>query len=641
GLVTTQANAMGQTAQLQSELNSSVKVVGDFGSTVESAAAAVTSLKAEIDSKAFAFTSKLASIETVVNAETRLRNLARCCPKRDEEQAGWRLVAIVARLPAPQEAGRRAISPDSTRATVKAPSEPPEAPMPAANAAALAQGTVFNSLMGEALPFFKGCPPSHAVLSQLMKMGGRAANGPPPVLLHGFKLGLRKRSFSSSATDQFFCNWAPVLPGAVEAEEGTTLAEARQQRRELHAQLSKAIRKNDALAVAALVQRGAPIELPFDLGYGEQGTCVDWAVASQRPQVALQLLRLADAKGHGQALAQQAVAALFWSALHGYPEEMVANQSLNDAQAAAEKLFSTCQCTTHANFNNVKDTVNTSRLVVEDNIELLKYLNCTLGLGQRSDSCVLQSAHQSSINFHTGVVVLTADTICEDSSNSGSGLGSSSGPPLLQIDAWTNFASACSCTQRQNDACNYKCNGLQEKGGQTCFTFTNLGTMTWKECVKKASALGASLCSEDYTEGDGWGGHRNGDTAERFERFYSPKFDLITSQHFCVVGKHNRVTSFDRTLCSQKAEYDGDTWWYHDAGVKYYDECVYLASSAGATIIDPVTIGMGDSIDYWTFTKHSGNVYTYYTGIDTISSHNVGCQSRGDAHKCMFGFMEV
>mmetsp|Transcript_63354 Transcript_63354/g.151403 ORF Transcript_63354/g.151403 Transcript_63354/m.151403 type:complete len:539 (+) Transcript_63354:65-1681(+) len=321
--------------------------------------------------------------------------------------------------------------------------------------------------------------------------------------------------------------------------------------------------------------------------------------------------------------------------------EMVANQSLNDAQAAAEKLFSTCQCTTHANFNNVKDTVNTSRLVVEDNIELLKYLNCTLGLGQRSDSCVLQSAHQSSINFHTGVVVLTADTICEDSSNSGSGLGSSSGPPLLQIDAWTNFASACSCTQRQNDACNYKCNGLQEKGGQTCFTFTNLGTMTWKECVKKASALGASLCSEDYTEGDGWGGHRSGDTAERFERFYSPKFDLITSQHSCVVGKHDRVTSFDRTLCSQKAEYDGDTWWYHDAGVKYYDECVYLASSAGATIIDPVTIGMGDSTDYWTFTKHSGNVYTYYTGIDTISSHNVGCQSRGDAHKCMFGFMEV
>ncbi|CAJ1438975.1 unnamed protein product, partial [Effrenium voratum] len=139
---------------------------------------------------------------------------------------------------------------------------------------------------------------------------------------------------------------APVLPGAVEAEEGTTLAEARQQRRELHAQLSKAIRKNDALAVAALVQRGAPIELPFDLGYGEQGTCVDWAVASQRPQVALQLLRLADAKGHGQALAQQAVAALFWSALHGYPEVLEGLLSRGLEVAAARPAPVAPLCTT-------------------------------------------------------------------------------------------------------------------------------------------------------------------------------------------------------------------------------------------------------------------------------------------------------
>ena len=45
-----------------------------------------------------------------------------------------------------------------------------------------------------------------------------------------------------------------------------------------------------------------------------------------------------------------------WSELQ--IKEMVANQSLNDAQAAAEKLFSTCQCTTHANFNNVKEGVS-------------------------------------------------------------------------------------------------------------------------------------------------------------------------------------------------------------------------------------------------------------------------------------------
>ena len=46
------------------------QVVGDFGSTAETAAAAATALKAEVDSKAFAFTSKLASIEAALGAET-------------------------------------------------------------------------------------------------------------------------------------------------------------------------------------------------------------------------------------------------------------------------------------------------------------------------------------------------------------------------------------------------------------------------------------------------------------------------------------------------------------------------------------------------------------------------------------------
>ncbi|CAE7844696.1 unnamed protein product, partial [Symbiodinium microadriaticum] len=127
----------------------------------------------------------------------------------------------------------------------------------------------------------------------------------------------------------------------------------------------------------------------------------------------------------------------------------------------------------------------------------------------------------------------------------------------------------------------------------------------------------------------------------QFERFYSVKFTPITDTAKCVVGKLDRVTMMDRSVCSEKAEYDGDTWWYHDAGELYYDECVYQASSAGATVIDPSTLGQGDGADYWFFTRHSGNVYQYWTGADTTGMYNVGCRDRGGKKKCMFGFMQV
>ena len=283
--------------------------------------------------------------------------------------------------------------------------------------------------------------------------------------------------------------------------------------------------------------------------------------------------------------------------------------------------------------------VNSSSRLVHDNINLLKYLTCRLQNGKQSDSCSLSRDGGNSIDLRAGEVVLAADATCDQSSQVSQGSGPPHGPPVNH--PFIDFASTCACTTGQNDACNTKCHGPQEEGGQTCFTYTDLGSLTWKACMQEASRLGATLCSEDYTDKGGWGGHRHGNEAEQFERFYSVKFTPITDTAKCVVGKIDRVTMMDRSVCSEKAEYDGDTWWYHDAGELYYDECVYMASSAGATVIDPSTIGQGDGTDYWFFTRHSGNVYQYWTGADTAGMFNVGCKARGGQKKCMFGFMQV
>lgn len=320
-------------------------------------------------------------------------------------------------------------------------------------------------------------------------------------------------------------------------------------------------------------------------------------------------------------------------------EETLANQSLQDAKDAALALYSSCECLVKEQHDSLVTTVNSSSRLVHDNINLLKYLTCRLQNGKQSDSCSLSRDGGNSIDLRAGEVVLAADATCDQSSQVSQGSGPPHGPPVNH--PFIDFASTCACTTGQNDACNTKCHGPQEEGGQTCFTYTDLGSLTWKACMQEASRLGATLCSEDYTDKGGWGGHRHGNEAEQFERFYSVKFTPITDTAKCVVGKIDRVTMMDRSVCSEKAEYDGDTWWYHDAGELYYDECVYMASSAGATVIDPSTIGQGDGTDYWFFTRHSGNVYQYWTGADTAGMFNVGCKARGGQKKCMFGFMQV
>mmetsp|Transcript_36058 Transcript_36058/g.64766 ORF Transcript_36058/g.64766 Transcript_36058/m.64766 type:complete len:601 (-) Transcript_36058:168-1970(-) len=86
----------------------------------------------------------------------------------------------------------------------------------------------------------------------------------------------------------------------------------------LRGELNRAIRKGDVDRLRALVVRGAPLEAKFNLGYGEEGTCVDWASVSGHPDSAIALLNLADEQGMGGMLAVASCAALYWSVTNGF-----------------------------------------------------------------------------------------------------------------------------------------------------------------------------------------------------------------------------------------------------------------------------------------------------------------------------------
>lgn len=88
----------------------------------------------------------------------------------------------------------------------------------------------------------------------------------------------------------------------------------------LRGELTRAIRKGELDLLRGLVHRGVPLEVAFDLGYGETGNCIDWACVSGKPDIAIALFGFADGQGLGDALARGAKAALFWSVSQGYTE---------------------------------------------------------------------------------------------------------------------------------------------------------------------------------------------------------------------------------------------------------------------------------------------------------------------------------
>mmetsp|Transcript_63756 Transcript_63756/g.137161 ORF Transcript_63756/g.137161 Transcript_63756/m.137161 type:complete len:548 (-) Transcript_63756:28-1671(-) len=106
-----------------------------------------------------------------------------------------------------------------------------------------------------------------------------------------------------------------VRPGSVSSSMELSSWEVK-----LRGELSRAIRKGDFQYLDGLVRRGAPLNASLDIGFGEQGNCVDWACINEKPDMALRLLELADGQGIGNTIAIQARAAFFWSVSQGYLE---------------------------------------------------------------------------------------------------------------------------------------------------------------------------------------------------------------------------------------------------------------------------------------------------------------------------------
>jgi len=78
-------------------------------------------------------------------------------------------------------------------------------------------------------------------------------------------------------------------------------------------------------------------------------------------------------------------------------EEKLANQSLQDAKDAALALYSSCECLVKEQHDSLVTSVNSSSRVVQDNINLLKYMSCRLHNGTQSDSCNMNNDGGNSI----------------------------------------------------------------------------------------------------------------------------------------------------------------------------------------------------------------------------------------------------
>eukprot|EP00928_Gymnodinium_smaydae_P053801 TRINITY_DN37713_c0_g1_i1.p1 TRINITY_DN37713_c0_g1~~TRINITY_DN37713_c0_g1_i1.p1 ORF type:complete len:254 (+),score=45.91 TRINITY_DN37713_c0_g1_i1:644-1405(+) len=236
--------------------------------------------------------------------------------------------------------------------------------------------------------------------------------------------------------------------------------------------------------------------------------------------------------------------------------------ALENANAAAEKLYSACACDAHSSYTNIKSTVNSSAHSMMKSKTLLKYINCTVAAGSRSDDC-WPNQGKTDIDFKEGNVVLAADTECSVFS---SGAGDEDGDKYkavdLEVAPTMEQMSSSWAALLQTDACNIKRSGSTAEGGKSYFKYVNLGEMTWVSCMKEVAKWGLTLCSDDYTKAGGWGTHRVGNAAEAFQYWYAPNFADINTRHDCVAGTIEQMwteTFFARSQLIETVQKDGET----------------------------------------------------------------------------------
>ena len=136
------------------------------------------------------------------------------------------------------------------------------------------------------------------------------------------------------------------------------------------------------------------------------------------------------------------------------------------------------------------------------------------------------------------------------------------------------------------------------------FRWSDVGTMTWYQCMVMASKFGAMIFLPYSSNNPGWAGvHRVGGNAMKLDGsggiWYSLQMVPIDSAGYdCVLARDLSATTNNlRPL--NTILYDSNYWSYQDFGAQYYDVCTNLASTHGASIVTPWSLGLSSSKSYW------------------------------------------
>ena len=176
------------------------------------------------------------------------------------------------------------------------------------------------------------------------------------------------------------------------------------------------------------------------------------------------------------------------------------------------------------------------------------------------------------------------------------------------------------------------------------FQWTNIGSMAFDECAIAASEYGLMMTPGAYSESSGWYGHRVGDTAMTGV-WNSMQLTDTSSEISCVLGRDSRSAEYTVALPNPSTAQasNGLRWTYEDFGLKYFDECMLLASEAGAIIITPPTIDDDDNTGfYWVHSVHMCCTYEYVSAPwSSFSYYSLGSGARSSAqHNCLVGYVD-
>jgi hypothetical protein len=130
-------------------------------------------------------------------------------------------------------------------------------------------------------------------------------------------------------------------------------------------------------------------------------------------------------------------------------------------------------------------------------------------------------------------------------------------------------------------------------GSAAITKYSNIGSMSWKQCLRYASQYGSMLFPGITTQW-GWGTHREflystgipSGSAMYVTQTQSYQKTDITFSAPCILARDDNAGTLNSRVPTQSNFFDGDFWHYMDFGTSvFYDQCQYFAvSSQNATI---------------------------------------------------------